>query len=405
IHHLYIIDFGLSESYWSRRHICMTTKNSMVGTARYASISTHKGINQTRRDDLEALAHMLIYFLRGALPWSGLKGAKTEQEKYRMIGDRWLFLMGLRDGEDYWSLQPVLPERDRRHREDDLKSLPARDLPVMMAALLRVLSMLMVECSQLLLVHPQTRPDDEVLVEVHDDEEREEEESIYMQGRMVVGKRKRLEAPEEDDRLEEDRLRQARDEQRRQEEEHDREMEEQAEQDERLYQAHQGAIYKDWENWEVAHYVPGPPRQRMVTVSVRQTLGNGELACHNLQCCLPHGRGLPSVAISMEDVVGTEPSSSGPSQPAYPDLAENYQRWKQGQLEDSWVSSALGAEILCLYHAQLLADEEGCALAPGEGGGRDLGADMVPSTTVTQVMEDSVVESVPACDPLSRNGG
>jgi len=88
IHHLYIIDFGLSEAYWSRRHICMTTKNSMVGTARYASISTHKGINQTRRDDLEALAHMLIYFLRGALPWSGLKGAKTEQEKYRMIGDR-----------------------------------------------------------------------------------------------------------------------------------------------------------------------------------------------------------------------------------------------------------------------------------------------------------------------------
>ncbi|CAJ1402924.1 unnamed protein product [Effrenium voratum] len=88
VHHLHLIDFGLSEVYWSRKHVPMTSGNSMVGTARYCSINTHKGINQTRRDDLEAIAHMLIYFLRGALPWSGLKGAKTEKEKYEMIGKK-----------------------------------------------------------------------------------------------------------------------------------------------------------------------------------------------------------------------------------------------------------------------------------------------------------------------------
>ncbi|CAK9006484.1 Casein kinase I isoform gamma-1 (CKI-gamma 1) [Durusdinium trenchii] len=88
IHQLHLIDFGLSDTYWSRRHVSQSGGNSMVGTARYCSINTHKGINQTRRDDLEAIAHMLIYFLRGALPWSGLKGAKTEKEKYEMIGKR-----------------------------------------------------------------------------------------------------------------------------------------------------------------------------------------------------------------------------------------------------------------------------------------------------------------------------
>lgn len=87
VHHLYLIDFGLSDTYFKRSHNMITTGNNMIGTARYASVNTHKGISQSRRDDLEAIAHMLIYFLRGALPWSGLKGANTEKQKYTMIGD------------------------------------------------------------------------------------------------------------------------------------------------------------------------------------------------------------------------------------------------------------------------------------------------------------------------------
>jgi|Transcript_19500 serine/threonine protein kinase len=87
VHHVYIIDFGLSKPYWDatkNNHCMMKQKLSLTGTARYASINAHKGIEQSRRDDLEAIGHMFMYFLRGALPWSGLD-AKTQEEKYKKI--------------------------------------------------------------------------------------------------------------------------------------------------------------------------------------------------------------------------------------------------------------------------------------------------------------------------------
>jgi len=87
VHHVYIIDFGLSKVYWvkhSNSHMPPRQNLSLTGTARYASIPAHKGREQGRRDDLEAIGHMLFYFLRGSLPWSGLD-AKTQEEKYRMI--------------------------------------------------------------------------------------------------------------------------------------------------------------------------------------------------------------------------------------------------------------------------------------------------------------------------------
>jgi len=84
IHHVYMIDFGLSKRYYDKAHIPIRTKLSLTGTARYASINAHKGVEQSRRDDLEAIGHMLLYFLRGVLPWSGLD-AKTKEEKYRKI--------------------------------------------------------------------------------------------------------------------------------------------------------------------------------------------------------------------------------------------------------------------------------------------------------------------------------
>ncbi|OLP93969.1 Casein kinase I [Symbiodinium microadriaticum] len=87
VHHLYLIDFGLSKRYWDKKHVPSTQKLSLTGTARYASLNAHRGFEQSRRDDLEAIGHMLLYFLRSSLPWSGLE-ARTKKEKYQKIKEK-----------------------------------------------------------------------------------------------------------------------------------------------------------------------------------------------------------------------------------------------------------------------------------------------------------------------------
>jgi serine/threonine protein kinase len=88
--YIYILDFGLSKKYRSSRtlkHYQILKSKNLTGTARYASINALNGLTQSRRDDLEAVGYVLMYFLRGRLPWQGIP-VKNKEDRYRKIMEK-----------------------------------------------------------------------------------------------------------------------------------------------------------------------------------------------------------------------------------------------------------------------------------------------------------------------------
>jgi serine/threonine protein kinase len=85
---LHILDFGLAKKFIQYgKHIPYREGKPLTGTARYASVNTHLGYEQSRRDDLEGIAYVSIYLYKGSLPWQGLKVC-TKDEKYLRIKEK-----------------------------------------------------------------------------------------------------------------------------------------------------------------------------------------------------------------------------------------------------------------------------------------------------------------------------
>ena len=86
---VYMVDFGLAKKYVMRNdiHIPYKDNKNLTGTARYASRNTHLGVEQSRRDDMESLGYVFIYFLKGSLPWQNQQG-KDRNEKYEKIKEK-----------------------------------------------------------------------------------------------------------------------------------------------------------------------------------------------------------------------------------------------------------------------------------------------------------------------------
>jgi casein kinase 1 len=73
----------------SKVHIPYRKNVDSCGTVRYISVNTHRGREQSRRDDLESLGYMLIYFARGRLPWQGFADTLN---KFNRIGRKKRFV-------------------------------------------------------------------------------------------------------------------------------------------------------------------------------------------------------------------------------------------------------------------------------------------------------------------------
>lgn len=85
-HIIHIIDFGMSKKYIDKanNHIPFSANKEFLGTAKFASVYTHMGIEQSRRDDLESLGYIFIYLSNFNLPWMNLN-IENKAKKYNEI--------------------------------------------------------------------------------------------------------------------------------------------------------------------------------------------------------------------------------------------------------------------------------------------------------------------------------
>ena len=87
---IYLIDFGMARKYKSSRtgkHLKYSLTGKLFGTFRYLSYNASRGVEQSRRDDLESIGYMLVFLRNGTLPWKGLnlKGRHVKTKYYHSL--------------------------------------------------------------------------------------------------------------------------------------------------------------------------------------------------------------------------------------------------------------------------------------------------------------------------------
>jgi casein kinase I family protein HRR25 len=81
---IYIIDFGFCKSYLiDNKHMPEKRSKNLIGSNTYASINAHNFLELSRRDDLESLGYMLIYFYLGTLPWQSITNIENLNDKIK----------------------------------------------------------------------------------------------------------------------------------------------------------------------------------------------------------------------------------------------------------------------------------------------------------------------------------
>lgn len=78
---LFLIDFGLAKVYRNQegRHISMKDRGTLIGNVRFSSADAHAGKEQSRKDDLYSLGYILVYLLKGKLPWMEVKSLTPDE--------------------------------------------------------------------------------------------------------------------------------------------------------------------------------------------------------------------------------------------------------------------------------------------------------------------------------------
>lgn len=92
---LFLIDFGMSRTYIDDKtnaHRCNKIRTTgIIGTPRYVSIHVHDGCEPSRRDDLISIMYVLVYLVKGRLPWKAAASPEVVAQIKKTISPEDLF--------------------------------------------------------------------------------------------------------------------------------------------------------------------------------------------------------------------------------------------------------------------------------------------------------------------------